>query len=92
MRPDFESFPCLSYAYEALKEGGTVPAVLNASNEIAVSAFLDGDIGFNDIPAIINMTVKSHEKKSADSLDSVLEAHQWAMDRAEELIKAAVSG
>jgi 1-deoxy-D-xylulose-5-phosphate reductoisomerase len=92
MRPDFESFPCLSYAYEALKEGGTVPAVLNASNEVAVSAFLDGDIGFNDIPAIINMTVKSHEKKSADSLDSVLEAHQWAMHRAEELIKAAVSG
>jgi 1-deoxy-D-xylulose-5-phosphate reductoisomerase len=92
MRPDFESFPCLSYAYEALKEGGTMPAVLNAANEVAVSAFLGSDIGFNDIPAIINMTVKSHEKKSADSLDAVLKAHQWGMDRAGELIKAAVSG
>lgn len=90
MKPDFESFPCLSYAYEALKEGGTAPAVLNASNEVAVSAFLGGEIGFNDIPAIIKLTMKSHEKQSATSLDAVLSAHEWAMNKARELIRVAV--
>ena len=45
-------FPCLTYAYEAIKTGGTVPAALNAANEVAVYAFLDNKIGFNDIPAV----------------------------------------
>jgi len=52
-KPDFESFPCLSLAYQASKEGGNKPCVLNAANEVAVAHFLDGKIKFTDIPKII---------------------------------------
>ena len=45
-KPDTECFPCLLYAYEAMKEGGTMPAVLNAANEVAVAAFMQSEIGF----------------------------------------------
>ncbi len=55
--PDMESFPCLAYAYKALEHGGTMPAVLNAANEVVVDAFLNNEIGFMDIPAIINKTI-----------------------------------
>jgi 1-deoxy-D-xylulose-5-phosphate reductoisomerase len=90
--PDPESFPCLSYAYEALREGGTMPAVLNAANEAAVAAFLDGGIGFNDIPDIIKKTMQSHEKTGADSIEAVLEAHDWAINQTLGLIKSTISG
>lgn len=85
--PDLESFPCLSYAYEALKEGGTVPAVLNAANETAVEAFLAGEAGFNDIPAIIKKTMDSHVKSGIDGIESVKEADRWARDRAGGVIR-----
>ena len=62
-KPDTECFPCLLYAYEAAKEGGTMPAVLNAANEVAVDAFLQKRIGFNDIPVIIKDTMNSHRKE-----------------------------
>ena len=65
-KPDYESFPCLTYAYEAIRQKGTVPAVLNAANEVAVHAFLDRNIGFNDIPAIIRKTVREHASKSEE--------------------------
>jgi len=66
-KPDYESFPCLTYAYEATRQKGTVPAVLNAANEVAVHAFLDRNIGFNDIPAIIRKTVREHAAKSGQA-------------------------
>jgi len=66
-KPDYESFPCLTYAYEAIRQKGTVPAVLNAANEVAVHAFLDRNIGFNDIPAIIRKTVREHASKSGQA-------------------------
>lgn len=59
-KPDHDRFPCLTLAYEAIRHGGTVPAVLNAANEVAVHAFLDKTIGFNVIPAIIRKTVREH--------------------------------
>jgi len=86
-KPDHDSFPCLSYAYGAIRAGGTVPAVLNAANEIAVYAFLDKRIGFNDIPAVINRTIKHHESLSHPSLDAVLAADRWARDTADACIK-----
>jgi 1-deoxy-D-xylulose-5-phosphate reductoisomerase len=86
-KPDLDSFPCLSYAYDAIRTGGTMPAVLNAANEIAVYAFLDREIGFNDIPAVIRKTVKSHESKSYPSLDDVLAADRWARDIADSYMK-----
>jgi 1-deoxy-D-xylulose-5-phosphate reductoisomerase len=86
-KPDHDMFPCLSYAYEAIKTGGTVPAVLNAANEIAVYAFLDDKIGFNDIPAVIRKTVERHTAHLVPELDDVLEADRWAREKAEQYIK-----
>lgn len=86
-RPDIRSFPCLSYAYKALKVGGTMPAVMNAANEVAVNAFLKGEIKFTDIPVIINKTMKAHEVVLKSNLDIIMEADAWARGKAEELIK-----
>ena len=55
-RPDMQRFPCLRLAYEAAAAGGTAPAILNAANEVAVAAFLEGRVGFNDISRIIEHT------------------------------------
>jgi 1-deoxy-D-xylulose-5-phosphate reductoisomerase len=85
-KPDHDSFPCLSYAYEAIRAGGTVPAVLNAANEVAVHAFLDKRIGFNDIPAVIRWTVKEHTAKTSPMLQDVLDADAWARETAEVYI------
>jgi len=80
--PDLERFPCLGLAYRALKAGGTTPAALNAANEVAVQAFLDGKIRLSDIPKIIESIIDSHEPTEVASLDSVLEADAWARRRA----------
>jgi len=87
-RPDLESFPCLGLAYEALRIGKTMPAVLNAANEVAVSAFLDGIIGFNEISVIIERVMDVHEPLELDSLETALESDQWARKRALEVIKS----
>jgi 1-deoxy-D-xylulose-5-phosphate reductoisomerase len=84
--PDLKSFPCLSYAYDALRDGGTMPAVLNAANEVAVASFLDGKIGFNDIPAIIKNTMDSCEKADVEGIEAVIKADDWARNKAQELI------
>jgi len=89
-KPDTECFPCLLYAYEAMKIGGTMLAVLNAANEVAVAAFLQREIGFNDIPVVINNTMQLHERKPALEIDAVVEADRWAREKAEEVIKLKV--
>ena len=86
-KPDHEAFPCLSYAYEAIRAGGTAPAVLNAANEMAVHAFLVAEIGFNDIPLVIRKTLDSHQVQQAAELDDLLEADRWAREKAEIYIK-----
>ncbi len=81
--PDLERFPNLGLAYKALKKGGTTPAVLNASNEIAVQAFLDEKIKLNEIAQINGKLVDAHTPKNVDSLEIVLEADRWAREQAE---------
>ncbi|MCE5312834.1 MAG: 1-deoxy-D-xylulose-5-phosphate reductoisomerase [Nitrospiraceae bacterium] len=86
--PDTKAFPCLALAYEALAAGGTMPAVLNAANEIAVQAFLDNTIGFNKIPQIIKAVMSSHKPHSALSLEATTEADVWARKNTlKELVK-----
>lgn len=80
--PDFGRFPCLALAYKALRTGGTVPAVLNAANEVAVQAFLDGKIRLNDIAIINSAVMDEHESGPASSLETVLAADAWARTRA----------
>ncbi|MDM7922219.1 MAG: 1-deoxy-D-xylulose-5-phosphate reductoisomerase [Pyrinomonadaceae bacterium] len=80
--PDTERFPCLSLAYTALRAGGTMPAVLNAANEVTVRAFLDGAIGLDDIAAVNRSVMEEHEAKPAATLEAVLESDAWARERA----------
>lgn len=78
--PDTERFPCVRLAYHALRAGGTMPAVLNAANEIAVAAFLEEQIKFGDIPRLIEAACSTHQLQSASSLEIVLAADQWARE------------
>lgn len=84
--PDTEKFPCLRLAYEALQRGDTAPAILNAANEVAVSAFLQQRIGFMDIPRLIESVLEAASIQPADTLDSVIAADQAARDAALELL------
>ncbi len=77
-KPDIGTFPSLSLAYQALRTGGTMPAVLNASNEIAVKAFLDEIIRFNDIPVIIRNVMASHIIQPAEDIATIFEVDEWA--------------
>jgi len=80
--PDLERFPCLGLAYDALEKGGTMPAVLNAANEVAVQAFLDGKIRLSDIAKVNEAVMKEHETQPASSLESILSADARARSRA----------
>lgn len=71
--PDIERFPCVALAYRALREGGTLPAALNAANEEAVGAFLAGRIRLTDIPRVIESVMDAHETRAVSSLDVVRE-------------------
>ena len=85
--PDHDTFPCLSYAYEALREGGTMPSVLNAANEVTVHAFLNGRIGFHDIPRVIRKTMDGHAVRSVSKLEDVFDADRRAREAADKLVK-----
>ncbi len=85
--PDMSRFPCLGLALQAAKIGGTMPAVLNGANEIAVEAFLKGHIGFLDIAAIIEKTMEVHSAAPVNAIEAVLEADAWARRKTREHIK-----
>lgn len=76
--PRKDVFPCLQYAYDALKVGGTMPAVLNAANEVVVEAFLNGRISFMQIPQIIHNVMEEHICISSPTLEQILESDAWA--------------
>ncbi|MEH6433903.1 1-deoxy-D-xylulose-5-phosphate reductoisomerase [Massilia sp. DD77] len=71
-QPDFARFPCLALAFDALRAGGTSPALLNAANEVAVQAFLDRAIGFRDIDRVIRQVMDEVEHGPAPSIEAVL--------------------
>jgi len=77
-KPDIKRFPCLALAYEALYTGGTMPAVLNAANEVAVSFFLEGRIGFTGIPGLVEKTMNLHSPVKFPQLDDIFQADSWA--------------
>jgi 1-deoxy-D-xylulose-5-phosphate reductoisomerase len=85
--PDFEKFPCLRLAYEALEGGGTLPAVLNAANEVAVEAFLQGKIGFDQIPHVVASTMNGHQATPLHGVKDALEADRWAKEKASDFIQ-----
>lgn len=84
--PDLAAFPCLALAYEAGRQGGTSPCVMNAANEVAVSAFLEERIGFLDIARTVEDAVSRHTPVADPDLETLLEADRWARARAAEVI------
>lgn len=80
--PDTARFPCLDLAYRALRTGGTMPAALNAANEVAVQAFLDGKIAFGRIAEVVRQTMDEHKTSAADTLEAVLAADSKARESA----------
>ena len=80
--PDLERFPCLQLACDALRTGGTMPAVLNAANEISVQAFLDGKISLSEIAEINRSVMNDHTAVPVASIDNILETDKWARGRA----------
>jgi len=84
--PDLQKFPCIGLAYQAIRTGGTAPAVVNAADEIAVDAFLDRKILFSDIPRMIGDTLEAHKIRGADQLESILEADIWARQHVRRML------
>ena len=84
--PDFNRFPCLQLAVDAMEMGQTMPAVLNAANEIAVQAFLDELIPYKDIAELIRMVMHNHIPAKLNELQDVLDADQWAREETKKLI------
>jgi 1-deoxy-D-xylulose-5-phosphate reductoisomerase len=80
--PDETRFPCLRLAREAMLSGGTAPAVLNAANEVAVAAFLEGEIPFTAIPVISERVLTQLPMSQAGNLDTILDADRAARDAA----------
>lgn len=88
--PDNERFPCLGLAYRALKTGGTMPAALNAANEVAVQAFLDGKITLPEIARINESVMDRHAVTPASALENILAADRESRSAAESLLTSAV--
>jgi 1-deoxy-D-xylulose-5-phosphate reductoisomerase len=82
--PDLQRFPCLALAYAALRAGGTAPAILNAANEEAVAAFLEGRIGFWDIQACVAATLEGIPAEEARELGQVMAIDERARRFARE--------
>lgn len=81
-KPDFERFPCLKLAYDALLAGGTAPAILNAANEVAVQAFLDRRIGFREIDRVISRVMEALPYEEVSDIDRLLEQDAQAREKA----------
>ncbi|MDP9173526.1 MAG: 1-deoxy-D-xylulose-5-phosphate reductoisomerase [Planctomycetota bacterium] len=84
--PDFDRFPALRLAEEVARAGGTMGAVLNAANEVAVAAFIAGNIRFGDIYGAVEHTIDAHRLQEEPTLDDLLEADRWAREAANAVI------
>jgi 1-deoxy-D-xylulose-5-phosphate reductoisomerase len=89
--PDTERFPCLPLAYQSIEVGETMPAILNAANEIAVNAFLEGSIKFTQVPLLLQQVMGEHQVKEVHTIEDVLRADHWARERARALIEGRKS-
>jgi 1-deoxy-D-xylulose-5-phosphate reductoisomerase len=85
--PDTNRFPALKLARQAMQAGGTAPAILNAANEVAVAAFLQGQIGFTQIPHVVEQSLTTMAHVQADSLEAILAADQQAREIASDYIQ-----
>jgi 1-deoxy-D-xylulose-5-phosphate reductoisomerase len=86
LEPDWEAFPALKLGFQVAREGGVAGAVLSAANEVAVQAFLDGDILFTDIVAVVSRVLDRHDAIDEPDLETVLEADRWAREEARKCL------
>lgn len=87
-KPPFDKFPCLRLGHEALKSGGTMPAVMHGADTAAVKAFIKGEIKFTEIPQIIKKTMKAHQKTVKNpTLEQLLKEERWGQTFAQKLIE-----
>ena len=86
-RPDLEKFPLLGYAFDAISKGGTMPCILNAANEIAVQAFLEGKIRFTDMPVIARKTMETTPWSESPALETLIATNTEARKIASSMIK-----
>lgn len=91
-KPDLEKFRCLALAYQAIQEQESLPAVMNAANEIAVEYFLDGKIGFMQIAQVIEETMQAHAGHDLKTIEEVLQADQWGRAKAREFCEQVIKG
>jgi 1-deoxy-D-xylulose-5-phosphate reductoisomerase len=85
--PDPDRFPCLKLAYQSIEIGETMPAILNAANEMAVSAFLEGSLKFTEIPLLLQRVMEEHEAKAAHTVEDILRADHWAREKTKALLE-----
>jgi len=83
--PDLQRFPCLQLAYQAAHTGGTLPAVMNAANEVAVAKFLARSITFDRIPQLIERAMAAHQVVAHPEVEDVLASDRWARDYVERV-------
>ena len=88
-RPDTRRFPCLAFAYEAARQGGTMPCVMNAANEAAVASFLKGKLQFTGIPRVIEKVMGRHRVIKGPGLKEIMAADRWSRDEAGALLERA---
>jgi 1-deoxy-D-xylulose-5-phosphate reductoisomerase len=84
--PDFKRFPALKLAYRALNDGESMPTVMNAANEVAVGAFLKGEIKFTAIADSIEKTMGFHQPHNLNSIEEVLSVDRWGRKKCRELL------
>ena len=82
-KPDLDKFRCLGLAYRAISDGESMPAVMNAANEIAVEKFLNGEITFLQIAEVIERTMDAHQAHDLKSIEEVLQADSWGRNTAQ---------
>lgn len=87
LAPDVERFPCLDLAYRAARTGGSMPCVLNAANDVAVAAFLNQQLSFQDISRIVARTMEGHSLSSMETIEDVLQCERGASKLAEQLVQ-----
>ena len=90
--PDMAKFPCLRLAYDAVEAGGALPVALNSADEIAVAAFLDGLVAFDDIPRLIESVLAATKTGKLESIKDVLEADRTARQLARECVEKMTAG
>ncbi len=85
--PDEDRYPCLKLAYQSIKIGETMPAILNAADEVAVNAFMEGSLKFTEIPLLVRRVMEEHDVRPVHTVEDVLRADHWAREKSKAILE-----